>query len=135
MNAREYLLQLQALKEDIHRLEERIREIDAEMCSPGAVRYDAIRVQSAPENKLENNIDRKEVLKERLTKKQREYDRLYMEISDRLDSLEIKHRRALKFYYLDHRSITWIAGRMHYSREYVYQILSDARHELEMRYL
>lgn len=135
MTAKEYLGQLPALKEDIRRAEEKAKEIEARISSGKAMRYDAIRVQTSPENTFENEMLKHVEILQRVEKMREEYENLYSRITRELDSLEPKYRRALKFRYLDGRSVTWIANRMHYTVEHTYHILADGRREFTEKYL
>ena len=129
MDAKQYLSQLRALKEDIRRIEARIFEKETVIQSPGTVRYDKLNVQTSPENQFENQIVQITMAKEKLLEKRVEYETMYLRIMNQIDSLKPNHRRVLKYYYVDGKRVNEICRLMHYSRDRMYHVLSDARRE------
>lgn len=135
MKARDYLSQLSSLKEDIRRTEERIREVNALLTSPGAVRYDKVNVQTSPENIMENTIVRKIAAVQKLEDLKSAYQEKYIRIMTQIDGIEdVKLRRILKYRYVDGKSVSYISRHMHYSIDWTWKLLSLAHKAFEIKY-
>ena len=136
MDARKYLQQLQALKEDIKRTEDKIKELDAKLASPGALRYDKVRVQSSPVNQMEEGVIGKAQVLERLEKLKDRYISQYVTIMQQIDGMENQtFRRALKYVYVDGMTIRKAAKKLKYSEDWTYHILARAREAFGKKYL
>lgn len=136
MNARTYLIQIRDLKEDIQRIQTEIRMIDLKNQSPGAVRYDRIRVQSASENMMEQGILQKLKAVKRLEKVLDIYTQKYNQIIAEINGLENRtNRKILKLYYLDGMSVRKISKKLNYSEDWTYHLLTRARREFAQKYL
>ena len=136
MDARAYLSQLGALREDIKRMEEMIRETDEKLTSLGSMRYDRERVQATPENRLEKGVIGKAQQMEKLEKLYKKYLATFGKIVGQIDQMEnATYRRALKLVYVDGLTIRRAAARMNYTEDWMYHLLSRARGDFQKRFL
>lgn len=141
MSAEEYLSEVRNEWAEIRQLEERLEDAQSRMF-PGAIRYDAVRVQTSPENKMEETYSKVDMCERKLRDKLQQLLERYDTAMDYVNRLEkSEHRQVLRLYYLsqyrdDKGRIampTWetVAKKMMYSDRMVYVFHRDALNELE----
>lgn len=136
MDAKTYLQQLQILREDMERLEDRIREMEEKLTSPRGMRYDRDRVQGSSVNVMEEQLAGKAEAMERLENLRVKYAGRYALIMEQIDGIENPtYRRVLKLVYVDGLTIRRAAKRIHYSEDWLYHILSRARSAFQNMWL
>lgn len=133
MGAKQYLRQIREERLEIEQLYDRIEELNWSLL-PSGIRYDTIRVQTSPDNQLEEICSKIDLcersLCDHLAKLVDRYNKAVGYVN-RLDKSE--HRQVLTLYYLSKDRPTWeqVAREMGYSDRRVYDIYNDAIAELE----
>ena len=142
MTAREYLGEISYLRHQIRYAQKRIIELDAEMTTTGAIRYDKDRVQTTPENRHEDKI-----IKLVDIKKKYEAAKVSLELDElkrleQIDGLSNKTRaKILRLRFFDLapgdrlHTIGWIADEMGYAEDYIRHQYQDALKDFEKKYL
>ena len=117
--AKEYLLKIRRLQQQIDWLEEEI-EKNHYLLLPEGIRYDSMKVQTSLNNTLENAvIDIMALLEKQIrrrTKLAKKRDIIIAQIGRIPEEVE---RKILKDYYVDGLSLSGIAKKRNYSYDYI----------------
>lgn len=133
MTAKEYLQRIRSERLEIVQLQESIEEL-AYSLLPSGIRYDAIKVQTSPDDAMSRvaaQIDKYErKIREHLAQLLDRQNTAYTYIA-MLERSE--HRQILTLYYLSGDRITWhqVAEKMAFSEQRIYQLHNDAVDELQ----
>jgi hypothetical protein len=127
---KEYLKDIKTKRQYLERLKERRKSLHLDV-SFGGINYEADKIQSTPQNKLENAIiklsDRMEYLDETILK-------ISMEIDDRLNNIEsipdTNYRAILFKRYSEYKTFEEISVEMGYAYNYTCNIHGEALKEL-----
>lgn len=121
MKPKEYLSQLRRLRSMAHRIDEEIKALDATMTSVKAIRYDKVNVQSSPTNQMEEEIVRKDELKQKLKDLRDEYYDRYIIICHQIQNMHAigLYKDILTLRYVDGKGFRKIADELGYSFEYI----------------
>ena len=121
MNAKTYLGRARWLHCQIKQLEDKIYEIDTEMKSAGAMRYDKILVQTSPDgDQLVNYISRIIDCERKLVKLHAEYYATYENVLRQIGEMEPDlFRQILYLRYIEGMSFLKIADTLGRSFDYV----------------
>jgi len=133
MGAKEYLSRIGAMKAEISRIEQNIRQLEAALQGAKAIRYDTVRVQSAPENAMERNIAELEELKAKWISKKTALIREIAETEEKIGKLEPKYAELLYRRYVEGLPLWKIAAKMGYSDEYTRKMHGRALTEFELK--
>lgn len=130
INAKEYLIGIKRKRRQLERLKERRSALHLEV-SFGGMDLSAVKVQSTPENKLENAIVK---LSERMAYLDDKIAELSIEIDDRMNSIEsldnATHRDILFKRYAEYKSFEQISVEMGYVYNYTCTLHGDALKDL-----
>ena len=137
MRPKEYLSQLRRLRSMAQRLDEEIAALDATMTSVKAISYDKVNVQTTPENKLEQDIVRKDELMRKLEDLRDEYIERYMTIHKQIDELQSMglYKDILLLRYVDGKPFWKIAEELNYDLKYITNCHGKALKEFGEQYL
>lgn len=129
-NAKLYLREIRTKKQYLERLKTRRAALHLDV-SFGGIDYSADRVQSTPQNKMENAMIK---LSERMAYLDRRILELSIEIDDRLSSIESlengTYRDILFKHYAEYKSFEQISVEMGYAYNYTCNIHGEALKEL-----
>ena len=130
MNAKEYLSGIKVKRRQLERFKKRRQDLHLDV-SFGGIDYSADRVQSTPQNKMENAMIK---LSERMAYLDRRILELSIEIDDRLSSIESletgSYRDILFKHYAEYKSFEQISVEMGYAYNYTCNIHGEALKEL-----
>lgn len=123
---KEYLRDIQFMRERLERLRLRRKELHLEV-SFGSMNISGDRVMSTPENKMEKALVK---LSDRLEKIDGETAKLTIEIDDRLNKIESLENNSYKIIlfkrYSEYKSCEMIAEELNYNYNYVCTLHGDA---------
>ena len=129
-NAKEYLNGIKYKRRQLDRFKQRRADLHLDV-SFGGIDYSADRVQSTPQNKMENAMIK---LSERMAYLDRRILELSIEIDDRLSSIESlengTYRDILFKHYAEYKSFEQISVEMGYAYNYICNIHGEALKEL-----
>lgn len=129
-NAKEYLNGIKYKRRQLDRFKRRRADLHLDV-SFGGIDYSADRVQSTPQNKMENAMIK---LSERMAYLDRRILELSIEIDDRLSSIESlengTYRDILFKHYAEYKSFEQISVEMGYAYNYTCNIHGEALKEL-----
>ena len=129
-NAKEYLNGIKYKRRQLDRFKQRRADLHLDV-SFGGIDYSADRVQSTPQNKMENAMIK---LSERMAYLDRRILELSIEIDDRLSSIESlkngTYRDILFKHYVEYKSFEQISVEMGYAYNYTCNIHGEALKEL-----
>ena len=129
-NAKEYLNGIKYKRRQLDRFKQRRADLHHDV-SFGGIDYSADRVQSTPQNKMENAMIK---LSERMAYLDRRILELSIEIDDRLSSIESlengTYRDILFKHYAEYKSFEQISVEMGYAYNYTCNIHGEALKEL-----
>jgi len=129
-NAKEYLNGIKYKRRQLDRFKQRRADLHLDV-SFGGIDYSADRVQSTPQNKMENAMIK---LSERMAYLDRRILELSIEIDDRLSSIESlengTYRDILFKHYAEYKSFEQISVEMGYAYNYTCNIHGEALKEL-----
>ena len=130
VDAKEYLKDIRYKRQQLERLKERRSQLHLDV-SFGAIDYSADRVQTTPQNKLENAMIK---LSDRIEQIDTSIAKLSIEIDDRLSNIESlsdsNHRDILFKRYSEYKSFEEISVEMGYVYNYICNLHGDALKEL-----
>lgn len=142
MTAREYLGEISYLRYQIRYAKKRIMELDMEMTTTGAIRYDKDRVQTTPENRHEDKIIKLVDIKKKYEAAKVSLELDEMKRLEQIDGLPNKTRaKILRLRFFDLapgdrlHTIGWIADEMGYTEDYVRHQYHHALNDFEKKYL
>lgn len=109
------------------RLRRKTQELETLRASliPGAVRYDADKVQTTPGDRLADAMAELVELEEEIAQLQIEKGLAVLRIGKVLDQIEDKHAEILLAFYACRKPAKEIAERLHYSISYIYELIGD----------
>lgn len=130
MNAKEYLSGIKVKRRQLERFKKRRQALHLDV-SFGGIDYSADRVQSTPQNKLENAMIK---LSERMAYLDRRIAELSVEIDDRISNIEAiengNYRDVLFKHYAEYKSFEQISVEMGYVYNYTCNLHGEALKEL-----
>ena len=130
MNAKEYLSGIKVKRGQLERLKQRRKDLHIEV-SFGGIDYSADRVQTTPQNKLENALIK---LSERMAYLDRKIAELSIEIDDRINNIEAieneNYRDVLFKHYAEYKSFEQVSVEMGYVYNYTCNLHGEALKEL-----
>lgn len=130
MNAKEYLSGIKVKRRQLERFKKRRQDLHLDV-SFGGIDYAADRVQSTPQNKLENAMIK---LSERMAYLDRRIAELSVEIDDRISNIEAiengNYRDVLFKHYAEYKSFEQISVEMGYVYNYTCNLHGEALKEL-----
>lgn len=130
MNAKEYLSGIKVKRRQLERFKKRRQDLHLDV-SFGGIDYSADRVQSTPQNKLENAMVK---LSERMAYLDRRIAELSVEIDDRISNIEAiengNYRDVLFKHYAEYKSFEQISVEMGYVYNYTCNLHGEALKEL-----
>ena len=137
MRPKEYLSQLRRLRSMALRIGEEIKALEATMTSVKAINYDKVNVQASPENRLEQDIVRKDELLQKLRDLQKDYVEQYTTIHEQINGLHSigLYKDILYLRYVDGKGFRKIAEELNYSFEYIANCHGKALKEFAQQYL
>lgn len=130
MNAKEYLSGIKVKRRQLERFKKRRQDLHLDV-SFGGIDYSADRVQTTPQNKLENAMIK---LSERMAYLDRRIAELSVEIDDRISNIEAiengNYRDVLFKHYAEYKSFEQISVEMGYVYNYTCNLHGEALKEL-----
>lgn len=130
INAKEYLREIKVKRNQLKRFKDRRSSLHLDV-SFGGIDYSADRVQSTPQNKLENAMIK---LSDRMAYLDRKIAELSVEIDDRINSIEAikngSYRDILFKHYAEYKSFEQISVEMGYVYNYTCNLHGEALKEL-----
>ena len=130
INAKEYLREIKVKRNQLKRFKDRRSSLHLDV-SFGGIDYSADRVQSTPQNKLENAMIK---LSDRMAYLDRKIAELSVEIDDRINSIEAiengNYRDILFKHYAEYKSFEQISVEMGYVYNYTCNLHGEALKEL-----
>ena len=130
IDAKQYLREIRTKRQHVERLKKRREELHLDV-SFGSVDYSADKIQTTPENKLENALIK---LSDRIESIDTDIVRITMEIDDRLNSIESLQdsnlRSVLFKRYSEYKSFEQISIEMGYVYNYICNLHGEALKEI-----
>ena len=130
MDAKEYLSGIKIKRRQLERFKKRRQDLHLDV-SFGGIDYAADRVQTTPQNKLENAMVK---LSERMAYLDRKIAELSVEIDDRINDIEAidngNYRDILFNHYAEYKSFEQISVEMGYVYNYTCNLHGEALKEL-----
>ena len=130
MDAKEYLSGIKIKRRQLERFKKRRQDLHLDV-SFGGIDYAADRVQTTPQNKLENAMVK---LSERMAYLDRKIAELSVEIDDRINDIEAidngNYRDILFKHYAEYKSFEQISVEMGYVYNYTCNLHGEALKEL-----
>jgi len=138
--AREYLERYRFIVGRLNRMRIDMQWLSDTIGCIHAIKYDAVSVQSTPENRMENNIIR---ALDRANEAARDIDELQRskrEIESRIDGMPLRESRILSLVYIEGFNLKQAALRMpyrggHLSYDRTRHVISEALEHFEEKYL
>lgn len=133
MNTKNLLYQVKKEQKEINILRDQIRQVEASML-PQAIRYDAVKVQTSPDDPMIRRIEILEEMEKDLDKKLQmliKKRRLAVRLIYRLK--DSRQRQVLLLYYTDERELKMyqVADIMGYTQRWTHKIYKEALKNLE----
>ena len=130
IDAKQYLKEIKAKRQYVERLKKRRQELHLDV-SFGAIDYSADKIQTSPENKLENALVK---LSDRIESIDTNIVRITMEIDDRLNTIESlqdnNYRSVLFKRYSEYKSFEEISLELGYVYNYTCTLHGEALREI-----
>ena len=125
-----WLQQVRDLKEDICRLDEKIKEINFKMTSlPSSSAFSGMRVQASQQQgaNFEQLVAAKDYMERELQKEQEQFDLLKEQAKEVIwRCTEYPHRTLLMWYFLEGFTWKWVGERIDRTERSVYRIRNEA---------
>lgn len=135
MTAKEYLLQLDTLRDEIESTNLALEKIFTEASGIKAITYDKDRVQVSPSNHAENFMVRLAELGDEYARMQMSYK---LERDKRIAMInglpKKEHRKVLRKRYVDGKTFEEIAVALHYTYRHVTRLHGSALQEFGAKY-
>lgn len=142
MTAREYLGEIAYIRYKLRYIKKKISELDEEMTTTGAIRYDKDRVQTTPANRHEDKIIKLVDIKKKYESARVSLENDEIQMLSQIDGMPNKtHAKILRLRFFDLapgdrlHTIGWIADEMGYAEDYVRHQYQDALKGFEEKYL
>lgn len=135
MTAKEYLLQLDTLRDEIESTNLALEKIFTEASGIKAITYDKDKVQASPSNHAENFMVRLAELGDEYARMQMSYK---LERDKRIAMInglpKKEHRKVLRKRYVDGKTFEEIAVALHYTYRHVTRLHGSALQEFGAKY-